>query len=172
LSNEFGCCPSAQPYSCAQTSLCYASADQAFADCGGDAGIGCSTGDPNWCLAPPDIGSCLTPGQLYCGNSYCCDPSRPWFCNSDDGGALCYTTQALAQTACGGNSCAYCSPTCPASTTSGLCDGGLTCGNACCDPSTPFYCAVNAGAGYCFVSNAEAYQFCQSIGNVCTTCAP
>jgi hypothetical protein len=160
---EFGCCPSSEPYACADTGLCYASADQAAADC---VGTGCSTCESSWCGSPSDVQDCQNPSYYYCGNGSCCPPSTPWYCN----GQGCFATQAEALAQCG-NSCSFCAPPCAGSITSGLCTGTsmLTCGNACCDPSTPYYCAVNAGAGYCFVSNAEAYKYCQ---NSCVTCAP
>jgi hypothetical protein len=171
LSCELGCCPPTQPYACAATSLCYASAEQALSDCG-DAG--CSTCESSWCGAPPDVQSCQTAGWLYCGNGSCCDPSLPWYCSVPNGqGVQCYATQAEAFGQCQ-NSCTYCTPPCADSITNNLCTSTsmLTCGNACCDPSLPYYCATNAGAGYCFATNAEAYQFCQGTGISCVACVP
>jgi hypothetical protein len=87
--------------------------------------------------------TCVTAGQVPCGNDVCCPSTALYYCPTT---SMCYATAGEATTACGGTDCI----TCAAVTTSCGCLGvilqptvpscnapGYTC------PGYPLYCGLS-----------------------------
>ena len=145
------CCGLAYPYYCPQTNLCFATQEQAAANCGNTACTACSPCSP----CPAGKIAILTVDTIA-GTRKC-----QCACNN----AKCLTGQSKAFATCG---CFQDTPTSPAvcvtPSTFGSCAGGsVSCGaSACCPFSNPHYCPLTS---LCYGTAAEAETACGS-----TTC--
>ncbi|HEX3902251.1 MAG TPA: CHAP domain-containing protein [Polyangia bacterium] len=126
-----GCCPSAQPYYCATSNLCYPDAKDAEAACGGTAGcLACSAPVTGSCAPGPTGGFC-TAGYLFCG-TICCPTAEPYYCPASN---LCYGSSNAAVAACGDTACTGCMPSCASGPPPAI--GAATTGDTICGGEAP-----------------------------------
>ena len=135
------CCASAYSYYCPQTNKCWATQEEAAANCGSTACSVCAT-PTNICPPSPGTGTCSNAGDLWCGGGVCCDSTHPYNCPATN---LCYQTATAAAAACGGTACSTCkttsacTKTCPVGQTLDAlsCTCNSTCTNICPNGGTP-----------------------------------
>lgn len=192
--NATECCPDSTPYGCIASQECYATPDEATANCG-DSCILCGG------TAPPESdagggqcspstaapGSTCPSGGLPCGDDKCCTTDAPYYCGAT---GSCYADSAMASAACGTTSCVACAAQ-ATSTDSGSSGGG------CCLAYSPEYSGYiqasiypDGGPGcatlgwscpqnpyYCGLTQTESTQCCcsppseQAPNGWCTLCA-